>query len=96
MYITKKAYHKVSNNARKTATYERKPKKSDANLCSVVGHDWKKTSSDVVQICDRKSCCIVRQKIKGHWRYVRKVPTNVKNKKAYAVNTATLWNEVLG
>jgi hypothetical protein len=50
----------------------RSTKDSTANLCSVSDHDWMKTASDNLQVCSRSDCKIVRQKIRGHWRFVGK------------------------
>ncbi len=71
----------------------KKVKKATAPLCSVSGHSWLKTTSSTVEICSRKDCRIVRQLIKGHWRFIRKVTGHTPI--SDVLETADLWGSIL-
>ena len=61
------------------------------SLCESSGHDWRRTTADNYQVCQRKECHAAQRLVGGEWHTVPSAPRH--RKQETHPETLFLWDD---
>ena len=61
------------------------------SLCESLGHDWRRTTADTYQVCQRAQCHAAQRLVCGEWREV--TPRKPRRKLSTQTENLLLWDD---